>query len=132
MHREYCLDLYMSNEYLSSAKYYFISETTGSELSEFRPRAFLRPEPFDQCNLKRGAVCMFEYDEEIVEALLKESVDFKRLYDKYIKLKQDVESANVGDSPIEDMELERMKKEKLFLKDQMARIIEDYRKENAA
>ncbi len=75
---------------------------------------------------------MFEYDEEIVEALLKDSVDFKRLYDKYIKLKQDVESANVGDSPIEDMELERMKKEKLFLKDQMARIIEDYRKENAA
>ena len=75
---------------------------------------------------------MFEYDEEIVEALLKESVDFKRLYDKYIKLKQEVDSANVGDSPIEDMELEGMKKEKLFLKDQMASIIEDYRKENAA
>ncbi len=75
---------------------------------------------------------MFEYDEEIVEALLKERVDFKRLYDKYINLKQEVESANVGDAPIEDMELERMKKEKLFLKDQMASIIEDYRKENAA
>ena len=75
---------------------------------------------------------MFEYDEEIVEALLKERVDFKRLYDKYINLKQEVESANVGDSPIEDMELERMKKEKLFLKDKMASIIEDYRKENAA
>ena len=75
---------------------------------------------------------MFEYDEEIVEALLKERVDFKRKYDKYINLKQEVESANVGDAPIEDMELERMKKEKLFLKDQMARIIEDYRKENAA
>ena len=120
----------MSNEYLSSAKYYFMSETTGSELSEYRPRAFLRPEPFDQCNLKGG--CMFEYDEEIVEALLKERVDFKRLYDKYINLKQDVDSANVGDSPIEDMELERMKKEKLFMKDQMAKIIEDYRKDNAA
>ena len=75
---------------------------------------------------------MFEYDEEIVEALLKESVDFKRLYDKYLNLKREVDSANVGDSPIEDMELERMKKEKLFLKDQMASIIEDYRKENAA
>ena len=75
---------------------------------------------------------MFEYDEEIVEALLKERVDFKRKYDKYINLKQEVESANVGDAPIEDMELERMKKEKLFLKDQMASIIEDYRKENAA
>lgn len=130
MHREYCLDLYMSNEYLSSAKYYFISETTGSEYSESRARAFLRPKQFDQCNLKGG--CMFEYDEEIVEALLKERVDFKRKYDKYINLKQEVESANVGDAPIEDMELERMKKEKLFLKDQMASIIEDYRKENAA
>ena len=75
---------------------------------------------------------MFEYDEEIVEALLKERVDFKRKYDKYINLKQEVESANVGDAPIEDMELERMKKEKLYLKDQMASIIEDYRKENAA
>ncbi len=75
---------------------------------------------------------MFEYDEEIVEALLKERVDFKRLYDKYIYLKQELESANVGDAPIEDMELERMKKEKLFLKDQMAKIIEDYRKDNAA
>ncbi len=75
---------------------------------------------------------MFEYDEEIVEALLKESVDFKRLYDKYMNLKREVDSANVGDSPIEDMELERMKKEKLFLKDQMTSIIEDYRKENAA
>jgi len=75
---------------------------------------------------------MFEYDEEIVEALLKESVDFKRLYDKYINLKREVDSANVGDSPIEDMELERMKKEKLFLKDQMTGIIEDYRKDNAA
>ncbi len=75
---------------------------------------------------------MFEYDEEIVEALLKERVDFKRKYDKYINLKQEVESANVGDAPIEDMELERMKKEKLYLKDQMASIIEDYRKDNAA
>ena len=75
---------------------------------------------------------MFEYDEEIVEALLKENVDFKRLYDKYIKSKQDVGSANAGDAPIDDMELEKMKKEKLFLKDQMAKIIEDYRKDNAA
>lgn len=75
---------------------------------------------------------MFEFDEEIVEALLKESVDFKRLYDKHIDLNRDVDSANTGDTPIEDMELEGMKKEKLFLKDQMAQIIEDYRKDHAA
>jgi len=75
---------------------------------------------------------MFEFDEEIVEALLKESVDFKRLYDKHISLNREVDSANTGDTPIEDMELEGMKKEKLFLKDQMAQIIEDYRKASAA
>ena len=75
---------------------------------------------------------MFEFDEEIVEALLKESVDFKRLYDKHIDLNRDVDSANTGDTPIEDMELEGMKKEKLYLKDQMAQIIESYRKDHAA
>lgn len=75
---------------------------------------------------------MFEFDEEIVEALLTESVDFKRLYDKHISLNRDVDSANAGDTPIEDMELEGMKKEKLYLKDQMAQIIEDYRKDHAA
>jgi len=75
---------------------------------------------------------MFEFDEEVVEALLKESVDFKRLYDKHIDLNRDVDSANTGDTPIEDMELEGMKKEKLYLKDQMAQIIESYRKDHAA
>ena len=75
---------------------------------------------------------MFEFDEEIVDTLLKESVDFKRLYDKHINLNRDVDSANTGDTPIEDMELEGMKKEKLYLKDQMAQIIENYRKDHAA
>ena len=75
---------------------------------------------------------MFEFDEEIVEALLKESVDFKRLYDKHVDLNRDVDSANTGDTPIEDMELEGMKKEKLYLKDQMAQIIDNYRKDHAA
>ena len=75
---------------------------------------------------------MFEFDEEIVEALLKESIDFKRLYDKHTDLNREVDSANTGDTPIEDMELEGMKKEKLFLKDQMAQIIGYYRNANAA
>lgn len=75
---------------------------------------------------------MFEFDEEIVDTLLKESVDFKRLYDKHINLNRHVDSANTGDTPIEDMELEGMKKEKLYLKDQMAQIIENYRKDHAA
>ncbi len=75
---------------------------------------------------------MFEFDEEIVEELLKDSVDFKRLYDKHLNLKREVDNANAGYSPVEDMQLEGMKKEKLFLKDQMAQMIGDYRKDSAA
>ena len=75
---------------------------------------------------------MFEYDEDIVDALLKGSADFKRLYDKHLNLKREVDNVNAGSFYVEDMELERMKKEKLYLKDQMVRIIEDHRKDNAA
>ena len=75
---------------------------------------------------------MFEYDEDIVDTLLKDSVAFKRLYDKHLNLKREVDSVNVGSTYVEDAELERMKKEKLYLKDQMARIIENYRKDDAA
>jgi len=75
---------------------------------------------------------MFEYDEDIVDALLKENVDFKRLYDKHLNLNREVDSGNAGDFPIDEMDLEGMKKEKLFLRDQMAQIIEDYRRGHAA
>ena len=75
---------------------------------------------------------MFEYDEDIVDVLLKENLDFKRLYDKHSNLKREVDGGNAGDFPIEEMDLGGMKKEKLFLKDQMAQIIEDYRRGHAA
>ncbi len=74
---------------------------------------------------------MFEHDGEIVEVLLKENADFKRLYDKYSSLKRDVDNGNAGSITIKDMELEGMKKEKLFLKDQMTLIIEEYRRDQA-
>jgi len=89
------------------------------------------PETIYRCNLTKGGF-MFEFDEEIVEELLKDSVDFKRLYDKHLNLKREVDNANAGYSPVEDMQLEGMKKEKLFLKDQMAQMIGDYRKDSAA
>ena len=71
---------------------------------------------------------MFEYDQHIVESLLDENNDFKRLYDKYDVLKQRVNEANAGTIPIDDFSLEKMKKEKLLLKDRMAHMIEDYRR----
>lgn len=74
---------------------------------------------------------MFEYDKNIVDTLLVENMDFKRLYEKHYELKQKVNDANVGAAPLDDYALETLKKEKLLLKDRMAAIIEEYRAVNA-
>jgi uncharacterized protein YdcH (DUF465 family) len=71
---------------------------------------------------------MFEFDQDIVDSLLAENSDFKRLFNKHGELKQLVKDANLGTSAIDNYSLENMKKEKLHLKDQMAHIIEDYRR----
>ena len=70
---------------------------------------------------------MFEYDQEIIDSLLTEDSDFKRLYSKYGDLKQKVQDANDGIHPLDDVALESMKKEKLMLKDRMAAKIHAYR-----
>ena len=74
---------------------------------------------------------MFESEEKIVDVLLQESIAFKRLYDKHMNLKNDVNKANTGDFAVDDLRLERMKKEKLLLKDKMAQMIAAYKKEQA-
>ena len=74
---------------------------------------------------------MFEHDQEIVDSLLNEDDDFKRMYEKHGKLKQKVRDANLGAEPIDDFALENLKKEKLLLKDRMAAIIASYRQAHA-
>jgi uncharacterized protein YdcH (DUF465 family) len=74
---------------------------------------------------------MFEFEQDIVDSLLDESGNFKRLYEKHGELKQRVKDANNGAETVDDYVLEKMKKEKLMLKDQMAVMIEDYRRVHA-
>ena len=74
---------------------------------------------------------MFEHDQEIVDSLLSEDSDFKRLYEKHGQLKQKVRDANLGAEPMDDFSLENLKKEKLQLKDRMAVIIAHYRQAHA-
>ncbi|MBI1732725.1 MAG: YdcH family protein [Gammaproteobacteria bacterium] len=74
---------------------------------------------------------MFEFDQQIVDALLSESADFQRLYKKHVELKQRVHDANVRANLMDDMALENLKKEKLLIKDKMAAIIADYRRAHA-
>ena len=70
---------------------------------------------------------MFEQDQEIVESLLDEDRNFRKLYNKHCQLKSKVKEANEGFVGISDFDLEVLKKEKLLIKDRMAVIIEDYR-----
>ena len=70
---------------------------------------------------------MFEYDQDVVQVLLEENSDFKRMYDKHHQLKEEVHKAEHGEIPMTDFALENLKKEKLLLKDKMAALIYQYR-----
>ncbi|MGD9602439.1 MAG: DUF465 domain-containing protein [Gammaproteobacteria bacterium] len=70
---------------------------------------------------------MFEFDQDAVDALMLDSAQFRRLYDKYASLKTQVRSVNEKLHVMDSFELEHLKKEKLLLKDRMAEMIKDYR-----
>ncbi|MGH8598539.1 MAG: YdcH family protein [Gammaproteobacteria bacterium] len=70
---------------------------------------------------------MFEFDQDAVDALLVDSAQFRRLYDKYSTLKTQVQDAHARLVVMDDLKLESLKKEKLQLKDRMAVMIKDYR-----
>ena len=74
---------------------------------------------------------MFEHDQKIVESLLNNDDDFRRLYMKHEELKNQVDEINHRITPADDIQLGRLKKEKLLLKDRMALIIADYRQSRA-
>ena len=70
---------------------------------------------------------MFEYEQEIVDALLNENDNFKKLYSKHGELKKKVKDANSGVAPLDGYTLDNLKKEKLQVKDRMAAMISQYR-----
>lgn len=74
---------------------------------------------------------MFDYDQSVVQSLLKEDIEFKRLYEKHSRLKQQVNEAHDGVVPMDDFALETLKKEKLLVKDRMAGMIANYRRTHA-
>lgn len=74
---------------------------------------------------------MFEHDQEIVNSLLDENKDFKRLYEKHNVIKDTVKEANENKLQVDQLSLEGLKKEKLILKDRMATIIENYKLSHA-
>ena len=67
---------------------------------------------------------MFEHHQNEMEKLMKENEDFLRIYNRHQELDKRVTAAEVGTAPMEDLALNQLKKEKLWAKDQLARIMD--------
>lgn len=63
---------------------------------------------------------MFEHHQDILEELIKENEDFRRNYNRHQELDKRVTAAELGTAPMEDLALNRLKKEKLWIKDKLA------------
>ncbi|MFK8067463.1 MAG: DUF465 domain-containing protein [Gammaproteobacteria bacterium] len=69
---------------------------------------------------------MSEHELHAVKTLLATEISFKRLYDKHHYLDERVNEINQGELAIDDVSLEKMKKEKLLLKDQMEKMVAEF------
>ena len=73
---------------------------------------------------------LHEYRDEIHD-LKQDNAHFARIFEKHNELDKQIEHAEMGDTPMGDVELENLKKEKLLLKDEAYKMIMDYRKTKA-
>ena len=67
---------------------------------------------------------MFEHRQDVMEKLLKENEDFKRIFNRHQELDKRVEQAELGTAPMEDLALIKLKKEKLWAKDRLANLMD--------
>ena len=67
---------------------------------------------------------MFEHRQEQLEKLKTEDQDFLRVFNRHQELDKRVTAAEVGTAPMEDLALNQLKKEKLWAKDQLARMMD--------
>jgi uncharacterized protein YdcH (DUF465 family) len=67
---------------------------------------------------------MFEHRQEEMEKLMKENEEFLRIYNRHQELDKRVTAAEIGTAPMEDLALNRLKKEKLLAKDKLARLLD--------
>lgn len=66
---------------------------------------------------------MFEHSQDILEDLINKNDDFRRKYNRHQELDKQVTAAELGTAPMEDLALNRLKKEKLWIKDKLAMFI---------
>lgn len=59
-----------------------------------------------------------------IEALMKSDAEFRQLFRRHQELDKQVMDAELGVLPLDDVTLNRMKREKLFAKDRLIRMYE--------
>lgn len=67
---------------------------------------------------------MFENHRDQMDVLLKDNLDFRKLYNHHQQIEKRVVAAENGTAPMDDMALNELKREKLRTKDQLARIMD--------
>ena len=63
---------------------------------------------------------MFEHRQDLMDELMKDNEDFRRIYNRHQQLDKRVTAAEMGTAPMDDMALNKLKKEKLWAKDKLA------------
>lgn len=67
---------------------------------------------------------MFEHRQEQMETLLKSNTQFRKMYSDHQQLEKRVIAAENGTAPMEDLALNKLKREKLSIKDQLTRLMD--------
>mgnify|MGYP001097625764 FL=1 len=67
---------------------------------------------------------MFEHRQEQMETLLKSNEQFRKMYSNHQQLEKRVIAAENGTAPMEDLALNKLKREKLSIKDQLSRLMD--------
>ncbi len=63
---------------------------------------------------------MFEHRQNLMDELMKGNEDFRRMYNRHQQLDKRVTAAEMGTAPMDDLALNKLKKEKLWAKDKLA------------
>jgi uncharacterized protein YdcH (DUF465 family) len=67
---------------------------------------------------------MFEHHQDLLQELIRDNEDFRRNYNRHQELDKRVTAAELGTAPMEDLALNRLKKEKLWIKDKLASLLQ--------
>jgi len=67
---------------------------------------------------------MFEHHKNKMDELIRDNEDFRRIYNRHQELDKRVTAAELGTAPMEDLALNKLKKEKLWIKDKLAVFID--------